>query len=96
MASPSSPALQRLNGFDRASPDFQNQLSNVLRGEEYIQYVQNLEGNDLAWLVDYLGEVRYYVVPLRSVQTGVGSRWIRSFQFRFPEVFTRTPKHLRH
>ena len=96
MASPGSPVLQRLNGFDRSSPEFQNQLSNVLHGQEYRQCVPDLEGDDLVWLVDYLDEVRYYVAPPRSVQTGIGSRWIRSFQSRFPEVFTRTQKHLRH
>jgi len=58
MSSPSSPALQRLHLLDSSSPDFDDQLSNVLYGEEYKRCVPNLEGDDLSWLVDYLDKVR--------------------------------------
>jgi len=58
MSSPSSPALQRFHLLDRSSPDFDDQLSNVLYGEEYKRCVPNLEDDDLAWLVDYLDKVR--------------------------------------
>jgi len=58
MASPSHPVLQRLDGLKRSSSDFHDQLSNVLYAEEYKQYVSDLRGDDLVWLVDYLDEVR--------------------------------------
>ena len=61
MSSP--PALQQLHRLNRSSPDFHDQLSNVLYGEEYKQWVANLQGDDLIWLVDYLDKVRR-CVPL--------------------------------
>jgi len=57
MSSPSPPVLQQLRRLDRSSPDFQDRLSNVLYGEEYRRCVPNLQGDDLAWLVDYLDQV---------------------------------------
>ena len=58
MSSPSPPAFQQLRQLNRSSPDFHDQLSNVLYGEEYQQCVQNLQDYDLVWLVDYLDNVR--------------------------------------
>ena len=60
MSSPTSPALQQLNRLNRSSPEFQDQLNNVIYGEEYRQCVQNLEGDDMVWLVDYLDKVRLH------------------------------------
>ncbi|KAF9642915.1 hypothetical protein BDM02DRAFT_1816935 [Thelephora ganbajun] len=54
MASPSSPALRRLHRLDASSPNFHDQLNNVLYGEEYVQCVSDLMNDDLVWLVDYL------------------------------------------
>ncbi|KAF9644146.1 kinase-like protein [Thelephora ganbajun] len=54
MASPSSPALQRLHRLDTSSPDFDDQLCSALYGGEYVQCLQNLKGDDLVWLADYL------------------------------------------
>jgi len=70
MSSPSSPVLQRLCCLDRSSPDFQDQLSDVLYGQEYRQYAPSLQSNDLVWLVEYLDKVRYRVAlpTLRSNQ----------------------------
>ena len=61
MSPPSSPALQRLDLLNGPSPDFHNQLSNVLCGEEYRRSVLDLQGDDLVWLVDYLDKVRSHV-----------------------------------
>lgn len=61
MSSPRSPALEQLRYLDRSSPDFRDQLSNVLYGEEYQQCVQNLQDDDSLWLVDYLDKVRQHV-----------------------------------
>ena len=57
MSSSNPTALQRLRRLDRSSPNFHNQLSNVLFGEEYGRSVPNLQGNDLVSLVDYLNKV---------------------------------------
>ena len=61
-APPNSPVLQELHRIHPSSPDFDNQLYNVLSGEEYVRCVTNLQDDDLAWLVDYLGNVSYHVV----------------------------------
>ena len=58
MSSPSHPVLQQLHHLDRSLSGFQDQLTNVLYGEEYRQCVPNLQGNDLVWLVEYLDKVR--------------------------------------
>lgn len=63
MSAPSSPALQQLNRFERSSPGFQDQLSNVLYGQEYTQCVPIIEDDDLAWLVDFLSKVCRHVAP---------------------------------
>ena len=57
----SSPTLQQLDLLDRSSPDFHDQLSNVLYGQEYQQCIPNLQGEDLVWLVDYLDKVRCHI-----------------------------------
>ena len=61
MSSPCSPALQKLDLLNRPSPDFHDQLNNILHGEDYRQCALNLQGDDLVWLVDYLDEVRRHV-----------------------------------
>lgn len=66
MSSPSPPTLRQLHHLDRSSSEFRDQLSNVLYGEEYRQCVQNLQGDHLMWLVDYLDEVRCCVPHPRS------------------------------
>jgi len=50
--------LQQLRGLDGSSPGFRDWLSNILYGEEYKQCVSSLQGDDLAWLVDYMDKVR--------------------------------------
>ena len=52
-----SNALKQLRGFDRASPQFHKHLSNFLHSEEYRNAVPSLQGEDLAWLVEYLDSV---------------------------------------
>ncbi|KAF9644320.1 kinase-like protein, partial [Thelephora ganbajun] len=54
MSSPSPPVLQELHRLDRSSSRFHDQITNVLYGKEYMRCVENLQGNDLVWLVDYL------------------------------------------
>ena len=55
--SPGHPILQQLHNLDGSSPKFDLQLSNVLYGDDYMQCVANLQGDNLAWLVDFLDDV---------------------------------------
>ena len=66
MSSPSSPALQRLRRLNKSSPGFHDQLYNVLDGKEYVQCVQDLQLDDVVWLVDYLDTVRCHVALSHS------------------------------
>ena len=66
MSLPGSPVLQQLHRLDKSSSDFHDQLCKVLYEPEYVQCGQNLQGDDLAWLIDYLEQVRPHVVPPRS------------------------------
>jgi hypothetical protein len=66
MSSPGSPALQQLGRLNGSSPKFHDQLGDVLHGEEYKQCVPNLQGDDLAWLVDYLDKVCHLISLPRS------------------------------
>ena len=61
MPSPRSLALLQLRHLDKCSPEFHDQLCNVLYGEEYIKRVPDLQGDDLVWLVDYLDKVRHRI-----------------------------------
>ena len=63
MSSPSLPVLQQLDHLDRALSGFNDQLCNVLYGEEYTRCVRDLRGDGLTWLVDYLDEVRLHITP---------------------------------
>ena len=66
MSSPGPPGLQQLYHLNRSSPDFHDQLSSVIYGEEYQKCAPNLQGEDLMCLVDYLDEVRRHISPSRS------------------------------
>jgi len=46
--------LQQLYDLDTASPQFHEQLSSCLRGSEFRGAAQNLRGEDLTQLVEYL------------------------------------------
>lgn len=64
MSSANDPALQKLHRLDRSLSEFHTQLSKVLFGDEYQRCVQNLQHDDLAWLVDYLDNVCRPLAPL--------------------------------
>ena len=57
-------ALRQLCSFDRASPQFYKHLSNLLRSEGYRNAVPSLQGEDLAWLVEYLDSVSLQTISL--------------------------------
>ena len=66
MFSPSLPALQQLHHLDMSLSRFHDQLSSILCGEQYKQYVPNLIGDNFVWLIDYLSKVRCHVALLHS------------------------------
>ena len=90
--------LKQLHDFNRASPQFHKRLSNFLRSEGYRSAVPNLQGKDLAWLVDYLESVSLQTISPKSVpNTVLGSDvYFKSCEPRVPGIFARTKKHLRH
>ena len=51
-------SLQQLSDLDKTSPQFYEQLSNLLRGNRYQDVVPHLQSESLAWLVEYLDGVR--------------------------------------
>ena len=57
--------LKELRGLDKSSPEFHDQISDILHGEEYKQCVSDLQGDDLVWLVDYLDQVRLPISLVR-------------------------------
>ena len=61
--SPHNP-LNQLRCLDSSSPEFHDQISDILSGEEYKQWVPNIQGGDLVGLIDYLDKVRCRVSPL--------------------------------
>jgi hypothetical protein len=64
MPSPNSPVLQQLDRLNGSLSRFHDQLYDLLYGEEYVQCVRDLQGDDLVWLVDYLDRVRPRVTVL--------------------------------
>ena len=61
--------LQKLRDLDRTLPQFQNQLIDFLRGNEYQNVAPSLQGESLAWLVDYLDNASLYTSPPRTLLT---------------------------
>ena len=61
MPLPDLPTLRKLHRLDRSSPEFSDQLSDTLYGEEYQRCVQSLRDGDLLWVVDYLDKVCYHM-----------------------------------
>ena len=57
-----SDILNQLHDLDKASPQFHKDLSNLLRSEEYRGAVPNLQGEYLAWLVEYLDGVSLQIL----------------------------------
>ena len=58
--------LEQLLRFDRSSSKFHDRVSNILYGEEYKQWVQSVQGEDLVRFVEFLDEVCRCVSLLRS------------------------------
>ena len=71
--------LQKLRDLDRTLPDFHNQLTDFLRGNEYQDAAPSLQGEDLAWFVNYLDNVSSGTAFLRfKLTVGTGPpRYLR-------------------
>jgi len=89
--------LKQLHGLDRTSSQFHKRLSGLLHSEAYRSAVPNLQGEELAWLVDYLESVSIQTISPKSVpNTVVGSGvYFKSCEPRVPGILARTQKHLR-
>lgn len=78
--------LQVLRDLDGTSPQFHKQLSDILRGDEYRNVIPDLQGDDPAWLVEYLDNVSlqqpFPTPPTASTQvlTGIPNR--KSLEFK--------------
>ena len=62
---PRSP-LKQLRRLDESSTRFPDQVNNILYGEDYTQWVQTIQGDDLVDLIDYLDKACYHVSLLHS------------------------------
>ena len=65
--------LIQLRRLDRTSSTFHDQVSSILYGEEYKQWVPTVQGDDLTALVDHLDKVRYLSIFLFLAQPIAGS-----------------------
>ena len=90
--------LKQLHGLDRTSSQFHKRLSGLLRSEGYRSAVPNLQGEDLAWLVDYLESVSLQTISLTFLPNAVlGSDvYLKPREPCIPGILARTEKHLRH
>ena len=57
---------QQLYHLDRTSSTFHDQVSEILYGEEYNQWIPTVQDDDLVMVVDILDKVRFHVSHLRS------------------------------
>ena len=88
-------ALQQLYRLDRSSPEFRDQLSNVINEEGYAQWVPSIQSDDLVWLIDHLDKVRHRCLNFSlPAQTVVGSRYSRPCRSHFPEVSARAQVYM--
>ena len=55
---PQNPYIQQFSELDTSSPQFPDQLSDLLDEEGYRDSISDLSNQDATWLVEYLGEVR--------------------------------------
>lgn len=82
--------LQQFKQLDRSSPNFPDQLTNLLYKQEYKESIPNLQNEEVIWLVNYLDDVCLYFPCPSPCSASIGSRISssQSFQFRVPKVPT--------
>ena len=93
-------ATQQLSFLDKTSPQFQQQLGNFFRGNFYRTIFPSLQSESLAWIVEYLDNVRIETALLRAgfdiIVTVASRRHFRSRESRIPGTLERTSKDMRH
>ena len=99
-----SPSLTAGLPLDRSSPQFANRLNDALHGQEYEQWVQKIQEDDLVWFVDYLDKARHRVT-LPHLTLKLASRLSTVLILRDPlpasacvnsEVYVRPIQHSQH
>ena len=87
--------LQRLRDLDIASPKFQKQLTNCLQGTG--SAVSGFQGEDLAWLVEYLDGVSLQTTSPHSplIDRADPRRYSRSRKCHIPGIVAPTRRHMR-
>lgn len=64
----------RLQHLEISSPRFSTEIAAILNRTEYKDSVKTLQDRDVAWLVDYLDNVRLSISSISSMlNLGVGS-----------------------
>ena len=58
--------FQQLRDLDGTSPQFHTQLTSFFCGNVYQDALPRLRSEDLAWLIEYLNNVRLQVIFLRA------------------------------
>lgn len=59
MSSASSDPMERLLRLNSSSSNFNDRVCNILYGAEYSQWVEGVNGDDVARLIDFLDIVRF-------------------------------------
>jgi len=81
---PSPNLLQQLHDLDRSSPEFPNQLTDILLGEVWVRCLQGLPREGFRPFVKYLDTVRPRIAPTYSpLNTITGPQQPRSYQLCF-------------
>lgn len=83
-----APYVQRLDGLDKSSPRFPDQLATLLGEKESRDHISSLPDHDAAWLVDYLDDVCTLHVACQPhfLKLAKGSRYSCSRQRCFSGV----------
>ena len=69
MSTPNLNPLEQLLRLNTSSPEFNDQVNDILRGEEYKQWAERVAGAEVVELVDFLDRVRPRVSFFDSLST---------------------------
>ena len=69
MSTPNLNPLEQLLRLNTSSPEFNDQVNDILRGEEYKQWAERVAGAEVVELVDFLDGVRPRVSFFDSLPT---------------------------
>lgn len=66
MSSPNLNPLKQLLRLNSSFPEFNDQVTDILHGEEYTQLAKYISGADAVTLIDFLDRVLHYASFLAS------------------------------